>query len=183
VSRTGPAERQELQPPASPSGGQGRQLVRPRSEAKVAPCKPPPVGGAVGAGHQHYHRRVPGLSQPAGDLETVQVGKLDAEHHHRHIWSQPPDRVQADSASAASPTTAKPSNCSKARTTARKGHGHRRSARSWPRLMVARTKQAPHRVPLASEGGKRSATAVRPRTPPRRSLPTSERTGQRIGHR
>jgi hypothetical protein len=54
-------------------------------------------------------------------------------------------------------------------------------------LMVARAEGAPHRgrpwFRPPSDRGKRSATAVRPRTPPRRSQPISERAGQRIGHR
>ena len=87
--------------------------------------------------------RVPRLGQPADDLEAVQVGKLMSS---TTTLGSRPTASKAHMASAASPTTSKPSNCSSERASARKG-GVVVDGQHGPghRLMVARTERPWHR--------------------------------------
>ena len=82
-----------------------------------------------------------------------------------------PTASRADRASAASPTTTKPSNCSKARAPPGRGHGHRRSAQSWPsadgRMDQASPTSGPSLVPTfqPTRGSALQPPCARPRRP------------------
>jgi hypothetical protein len=172
------------QPIPSPLDGERTAAdppVRPRRVPR-APHEKPRLGCQQAAAGRRSCRgwtparspAVPGPGQPAGDLEAVKVGSWMSST--TTFGRRRPTASMGNSASAASPTTLKPSSCSRARAIAREGawsatNGHRRSARSCHRLMVARTQRASHRgcpwFRLLADRGKRSATAVRPRTPPK----------------